>query len=46
MQTETTYSTKQLKVMMERYTSTLLEVEELVAWFEKLPKNKQAEILD
>ena len=81
MQTETTYSKKQLKVMMERYTTTLLEpvsfadlpvkftydttqfhetvschlrttkgvvleVEELVAWFEKLPKEKQAEILD
>lgn len=80
MRTETTYSKKQLKVMMERYTVTLLEpvlfaelpvtfaydttqfretvschlrttkgvvleVEELVAWFEKLPEEKQAEIL-
>lgn len=80
MQTETTYSTKQLNAMMERYTLTLLEpvsfadlpvkfaydttqfretischlrttkgvvleVDELVAWFEKLPEKKQAEIL-
>ena len=80
MPTATKYSKKQLKVMMERYTSTLLEpasfselpvtfaydttqfqgtvschlrttkgivieVDELVTWFEKLTAKKQAEIL-
>ena len=81
MSTATTYSRKQLKVMMERYTLELLqpcpfaevpvkfayefsqfgetvschlrttqgvvlEVSDLVEWFEKLPEQKQAEILD
>ena len=80
MLTETSYSKKQLKVMMERYTVELLQprpftelpvkfaydvsqvgetvschlrttlgvvlqVSDLVGWFEKLPEQKQAEIL-